>query len=694
MFRRRHRRERRKYSRDGADKQFRDSPPIEDVLNEILNERNDLDGHLDDDYIGDTDDLFSVPASSKNSEDSQMKSTLSKSTFSSSNSTYSRTSNLITLTGNVPEPIINNEEEEEDEESATQRRGKFTSERMMSTVRLSASNRDIPDSLDKVVIDPSQNGSGKPNLRKPLSKPSVLISPRKESFRTGSYSSQNTESPKQAHWAAKIHVNPRFRHQLTESFSGNGGQRPALLVPPTRSSVPVQQVLNYHERQQQPFHENPFPNHHQSYQQQKYNHNPQHNNSDIPRNQPSHHYPYNAHVTQNVRPEMTRPFFDSSVPTHVHNQNFSHSQGPNQNNVYRQNDHIQRPPLIQGSPPRHLAGPHQGHYHPSNQEQWQAPGNFVAHNIGHHARPEAPYHPNGPNMNLGLRFPQDGMNHPRFEQVGYNSCPPPGFRGPMVGQRQPLIPNRPLLQHPPQIRPLDHFSQQPRLQDNHGFRHPNQPQVNHPIHYSHSNQPMALNQNPMVHQQQNVQGNSWRPAGAHNAVPLSPPRLRALLPTPRLPGRPSGLNPNANEFVPLDSIRAPGLPFKRRVSETGSVELHKQKMQRIGNSKNMSNRPVFAGSRHSSLRTVAQQRVAKSKIILAKKQQVSKGHPNVKQVTLVDVPKAEVASKKQSPEVIAGISVDDEYKRKLEEQKKMRDEIIRKKEARRKEMALKKTANA
>ena len=76
----------------------------------------------------------------------------------------------------------------------------------------------------------------------------------------------------------------------------------------------------------------------------------------------------------------------------------------------------------------------------------------------------------------------------------------------------------------------------------------------------------------------------------------------------------------------------------------------------------------------------AQMRTKRAKQLLTKKQQNV-----VKEVHIVKTPAVNVCQ--QNKEIEAAVGVDEEYKKKMEEQKRLREEILRKKEERRKAMA-------
>ena len=125
-----------------------------------------------------------------------------------------------------------------------------------------------------------------------------------------------------------------------------------------------------------------------------------------------------------------------------------------------------------------------------------------------------------------------------------------------------------------------------------------------------------------------------------------------------------------------------------------SNNICEQKPQNMGKRANIPfessvrpNKPIFNANdqQRSEAIKAAQMRTKRAKQLLTKK------HQNVvKEVQIVRNPNPVpivTTSQKKDKEIEAAVGVDDEYKQKLEEQKRLREEVLRKKEERRKAMA-------
>lgn len=266
---------------------------MEDVLDEIL-ENNPYDPLLDEELNADDDDeLFgggcdeAVRLEEKTKEKSppcvDMKNKRyspegSKSLKHKLNSAVigksARNSNLITLTKGADED--SQEDDEEEEEEKGRRRGKFRSERSETSIPTRVANRplrEIPDSLDKVVVQATTNDNGGGGgQNRPRGGPNARNGNRRghhpphhqQHLHHGAFQNMHRSQapnnhnnnrhpfplpsqmasvgvsdqpgffPPNSMITPKIHINPNFRHQMpkTQRFSGPGNMPAGGLLPP------------------------------------------------------------------------------------------------------------------------------------------------------------------------------------------------------------------------------------------------------------------------------------------------------------------------------------------------------------------------------------------------------------------------------------------------------------------------------
>lgn len=254
----------------------------------------------------------------------------------------------------------------------------------------------------------------------------------------------------------------------------------------------------------------------------------------------------------------------------------------------------------------------------------------------------------------------------------YNECPPPHQAGRV---RQPLLPNYSQGGPPNQERffrpPIPpHHEPRPPLLNN----HPHQPRFSN----NSSNQSFQpLNSGPSFRQPTPAPPSPVRSGGPGGLLPTPPtPRVNSQRP----------LNPNASPFRPNSSPG--GSPMKRKGDFTPAQQPNKA--IRLSGAQGGGN--GFQG--------------ANRKPII-----MSKPVPTVKQIQTVDLSshlKAQPANNSNNGRTIvqlkratnsedackaktgSGIEVDKDYLKKMEEQKRKREEILRQKEARRKEMVQRK----
>lgn len=273
---------------------------------------------------------------------------------SSSQTTSRNCSNLITLTGSGCNAIeskasvksIEDEEEELDEEQESRRHEKFRSERSaVKSIVTTRSPREIPDSLDKVVIE--RNNEQRTNQQQNRNNSGNGQASRGGIRRGGRHGSPgsmpprfnnqiNFRPPVNQTQTPKIHVNPRFRQNLPSRFPPVGGQQFSLLPQPAAPIEPHFNQPQYHETHMQ--HKNPP----RPVLEQSFNHyqgptqgqgGPQFHHQDQFAANGSNQFNSNINNSVNQRPPLFQTNIHPNIPrpqyspNHTnHNQNYHHDQ--------------------------------------------------------------------------------------------------------------------------------------------------------------------------------------------------------------------------------------------------------------------------------------------------------------------------------------------------------------------------------